>query len=131
MAAALPIIVRLKMAAAAKADFGLDMLVAPEFEQHAQRQPVGQLRSFRTARDKMPHNEEPLRAATARTILISCSGDVVARRNINVNFFVVDLRLLDAAAGASSDLRNVEKPTAFCAVVPVLNPNLFGAAVCG
>jgi hypothetical protein len=53
MAVAPPIMVRLKIAAAAKADFGLDMLVAPEFALQLQRQPVRQSRSFR-ARDKMP-----------------------------------------------------------------------------
>jgi hypothetical protein len=53
------------MAAAAKVAFGLDMLVAPEFEQLKQ-QPVRQSRSFRSARGKTPHNAKSLRTAAAK-----------------------------------------------------------------
>jgi hypothetical protein len=92
MAAALPIIVRLKMAAAAKVDFGLDMLVSPEFEQRSDN-PSGNRRVSdpHVAKCHIMRSHCALQQQRTNFNFLHSRRSQAPGRNINVKLFVTDL----------------------------------------
>jgi hypothetical protein len=80
-------------------------------ENTPQRQPVRQSRSFGSARDKMPQNDESLRIATANLARRRHSRARDEKFDVEVKSGMLLLpgeELLDLVAGASTDLRNAE-----------------------